>query len=83
MENKQLLLYFGAIDGDAEIYVNGVKIESRKMMEYSNGWEQALVYPISGTIHTGKNTIAVKVTKDRFRAGLYRGVSILEGVLPK
>jgi hypothetical protein len=32
---------------------------------------------------TGDNTIAVKVTKDRFAAGLYRGVSLLAGVLPK
>jgi sialate O-acetylesterase len=83
MGDKQLLLYFGAIDGDAEIYLNGVKIEKRVMADHSNGWEQPLAFNISGAVHTGENTVAVKVTKDRFAAGLYRGVAILVGVLPK
>src|SRR5690606_25025796 len=77
MGDKQLLLFFGAIDGDAEIYLNGIKIADRIMAEHAYGWNQPLAFSISGAAHTGKNTIAVKVTKDRLAAGIYRGVSIL------
>ncbi|MEO6908905.1 MAG: hypothetical protein ABI210_13550, partial [Abditibacteriaceae bacterium] len=83
MGNKQLLLYFGAIDGDAEVYFNGIRIIDRIMAEHSNGWEQPPAFPINSTVRTGENTIAVKVTKDRLASELYRGVAILAGVLPK
>ncbi|MEO6908573.1 MAG: hypothetical protein ABI210_11850, partial [Abditibacteriaceae bacterium] len=83
MGNKQLLLYFGNIDGDAKIYFNGIKIADRIAAEHSNGWDEPLVFPINSTVRTGKNTIAVEVTKDRLASGLYRGAAILVGVLPK
>jgi len=82
MGGKQLLLYFGNIDGDAEIYLNGIKIADRIAAEHSNGWDEPLVFPINSTVRTGKNTIAVKVTKESLASGLYRGAAILTGVLP-
>lgn len=81
--NKQLLLYFGAIDGDAEIYLNGIKVADRIAAEHSNAWDEPLVFPINSTVQSGKNTIAVKVTAHLPSGGLYRGAAILSGVLPK
>jgi hypothetical protein len=83
MGNKRMLLFFGAVDGDAEFYLNGQKIGEHKMSDYANGWEVPVVLDITPVLRAGKSTLAVKVTKNRFVGGLYSGVSLLSGVLPK
>jgi hypothetical protein len=79
--NRKLLLFFGAIDGDATFYLNDQKIGEHSLREHMQGWEIPVVLDVTNVLSKDENTLAVKVTKDRFASGIYRGVSILAGVL--
>jgi len=79
MDKGQFLLFVGAVDGDAAFYLNGQKIEERKMSDDPNSWQTPFVIDISNTLIPGENVLAVEVTKDRQAAGLYKGVSIIAG----
>jgi hypothetical protein len=81
--NNKLLLFVGAVDGDAIFYLNGEKIAERKQSDFVNSWEMPFVLDVSSSLIVGKNTIAVQVTKDKFASGLYKGVSLIAGVEKK
>ena len=59
------------------------KIGEHKMSNYINGWEVPVVFDVTESLIMGRNVLAVKVTKDYKAAGLYRGVTLMAGVLPK
>ncbi len=80
MGDNQLLLFFGAIDGDADIYVNDQKVAEFVFTHYDEGWLKPMAFTITPALLGGKNVIAIKVKKDNFVGGLYRGVSLLCGV---
>ncbi len=53
------------------------------MSDHVTGWEVPVVLDVTNSLVMGQNVLAVKVTKDRRAAGLYRGVMLLAGTLPK
>jgi hypothetical protein len=78
LDGRKLLLFVGAVDGDAVFYLNGQKIAERP--QYDNSWQDPFALDVSSVLHEGKNTLAVQVTKDKFASGLYKGVSLIAGV---
>lgn len=82
MEAKQrVLLAFGAADGDAVVYLNGVKAGEHLLGVDNGGWNQPFVVDITAALRAGaKNTIAVSVTKKDGNGGIYQGVDLWQGV---
>ncbi len=76
--NKQrILLAFGAVDGDAVIYLNGQKIGQHLLGTSGAGWDEAFAIDVTKALKPGQNTVAVQVTKEVFSSGIYKGVSLL------
>jgi hypothetical protein len=73
----KVLLFFGAVDGDAVIYVNGEKVGEHSLEKDGAGWDQPFEMDITSQLKTGKNAIAVQVTKNSNASGIYKGVALL------
>jgi len=75
---QRILLFFGGVDGDAVIYLNGEKISEHLLGPNYKGWDEPFVIDITKTMKPGENLIAVQVTKDasNLAGGIYKGVSL-------
>ncbi len=71
-ENGTALLHFGAVDHDAEVWLNG-----RFLGSHSGGYTP-FCFDVSGIIREEKNEVTVYVT-DEFRADSVRGKQIWSG----
>jgi beta-galactosidase/beta-glucuronidase len=80
---KKILLFVGAVDGDAVFYLNGQKIGERRQADYVDSWMVPFVLDATSATIVGNNTLVVQVTKDFKAAGLYKGVSLIAGVSEK
>ena len=76
--SQRVLLYFGAVDGDAEIFVNGVKIAEHLLGKSYAGWDEPFVVDVTDVIKTGRNLVAVQVTKNnpQLAGGIFKGVNL-------
>ena len=72
-----LYLYFGAVDGLADIYLDGVKIGEQKK-EVGVMWDKPFSVPLPLNVDL-KNThhLMVRVTKDHAAAGIWKQVKIM------
>jgi sialate O-acetylesterase len=62
-------LYLGKIDDMDETYINGTKVGSSLKLGF---WDEERRYPVKdGLLHTGKNTISVKVIDNYGGGGMY------------
>ncbi len=80
-KNDGVRLYFGAIDGNADIYLNGRKLLTRNLPADFRGWDQPLSKSIKTTLVPGENTIVVKVTSksNNTASGIFKGAAIVAG----
>lgn len=70
-------LYFGAIDGTADIYLNGAKIGEQKSPA-SLMWDKSFTIPIPENFDpTVTNNLCIRVEKDAYAAGIWKPVSIV------
>lgn len=74
---SKVLLFFGAIDGDAVVYVNGEKVGKHKLGSHGEGWDQPIEMDVTSQLRARKNTIAVQVTKNSNASGIDNGVALL------
>lgn len=72
-----LILFLGAIDGDADIYLNGKKVGEHRLGQNGTGWNVPFGINVTNNVVTGSNTIAIKVTKTNNLGGIHKGVSLL------
>jgi len=79
-QNQQYILYFGAIDGSAEIYLNGQKVGEHQVGAKAQnfaGWDQPVIVDITPYLQSGENVIVVKVTsKEVGSSGIYKGAAL-------
>lgn len=79
-------IYFGAIDGNAEIYLNGQKIGEHKLGDAPTykGWNDEFAVDATNAIKAGVNILAVKVTsKNKDSAsGMFKGAAMITGRNP-
>jgi hypothetical protein len=74
---QQLWLSFGAVDGSAVIYINGLKAGEHLLGAGGDGWSEAFDIDITNFVKSGENTIAIQVTKMNYKSGIYKGVVLL------
>jgi hypothetical protein len=71
-------LYFGAVDGDTIIYLNGQKIGEHPLGKDYAGWDKPFSRDATSAIRPGDNVLVVQVTsKPRGSSGIIKGVSLL------
>jgi hypothetical protein len=75
--DQLLILFFGAVDGDAEVYFNGQKVGGHALGADGKGWNEPFGMDVTAALKPGQNTVAVKVTKTNNMGGIYKGVSLL------
>ena len=74
-------LYFGAVDGNAEVYLNGRKVYEHKLGENYEGWDRAFTFYVHPYLKAGENILAVKVTSknNTTASGIYKSVALIVG----
>lgn len=75
---KRYALFFGAIDGDAVIYVNGTEAGKHLLGEAGKGWDEDFMIDITDQLKSGQNLIAIQVTKNTAVGGIFKGVSLMQ-----
>lgn len=75
---KKYVLFFGAVDGDAVIYINGKEAGKHLLGANGAGWDEDFMIDITDQVQTGQNLIAVQVTKRTSVAGIFKGVSLMQ-----
>jgi len=75
--DQLLILFFGAVDGDAEVYFNGQKVGQHLLGAEGKDWNESFGMDVTAALKPGQNTVAVKVTKSNNIGGIYKGVSLL------
>lgn len=83
LSGKKLMIFVGAVDGDAVFYLNGEKIGERRQADYFDSWQVPFALDVANAVIAGDNILSVQVTKDKFAAGLYKGVSLIAAVPEK
>ena len=76
--DQLLILFFGAVDGDAEVYFNGQKVGEHRLAKDGTGWDQPFGIDVTSALKPGQNTIAVRVVKTSNMGGIYKGVTLLQ-----
>jgi hypothetical protein len=77
VNSRKVLLFFGAVDGDATVYVNGKNIGEHLPSQLGKGWDQPFILDATSAMKPEQNLIAVKVTKDKYKSGIYQGVNLM------
>lgn len=74
--------YFGAIDGNAVIYLNGKKIKEHTLGPNFEGWDKAFTLKATNAVLPGENILAVQVTSknDTTASGIFKGVAFIMGM---
>jgi len=72
-----LMLYFGAVDGVADIFLDGVKIGEQHVVE-GVMWDKPFTIRLPANLDpAGAHRLAVRVKKDTFAAGIWKPVRIM------
>lgn len=77
---KRLILYFGSVDGDATIYLNGEKIGEHLLdPKTGKGYDQPFFFDVTDTLKPGSAaTIAVRIAKNEYVGGLTSPALLVE-----
>ncbi len=72
------ILYFGSVDGDAELWLDGKSLGRHEGDEGDGeGWQTPFWFDVTGIFTPGKHTIAVRVTDSLGMGGIWKGVKLL------
>jgi len=74
--DEKVLLFFGAVDGDAVVYVNDQKAGEHSIGKNGERWNEPFSIDVSSLL-SKENVIAVQVTKHEKASGMYKGVALL------
>lgn len=77
---KRLILYFGAVDGDATVYLNGKKIGEHLLdPKTGKGHDEPFFFDVTDILKPGDTvTAAIKVVKTEYVGGLTAPVLLLQ-----
>jgi len=74
-------LWFGAVDGDADIYLDGEKIGEQKLPATSM-WQHGFYIPIEKGLAPGRHTLVMRVFKDHANAGIWKPILLIDMSVP-
>lgn len=77
-EGAKYSLFFGAVDGDAVVYLNGKEVGKHLLDATGGGWDDDFMIDITNALQPGKNTVVVQVTKTNAVAGIHKGVVLMK-----
>ena len=77
-----LALYFGAVDGYYDIFVDGVKVAERHGMNLDMVWHDIFFVPLDDGLSPGKHVIVLRVRKDNYAAGIWKHVAVMDMSVP-
>jgi hypothetical protein len=77
LNKGKVLLFFGAVDGDAVVYANGQKVGEHTLAPDGKGWDESFVIDVTNVVKKGATNITVQVTKNSNASGIYKGVTLL------
>ena len=72
-----LAFHFGAIDGFADIFIDGVKVAEQKLGAWAM-WRRAFFRSIPSDLAPGRHTMVIRVEKRNFNAGIWMPISIID-----
>ena len=72
-----LLIFFGAVDGCCDVFIDGEKIGEQKQPP-GIMWNRAFYLPLDKGLSAGKHTMVVRVAKDCNAAGIHKPVWIVD-----
>ena len=74
--------FFGAIDGNAVVYLNEKKIGEHLLGEDFSGWDKAFTAVATRALQPGENTLVVQVTSknDTTASGIFKPVALIVGI---
>lgn len=80
-KTERARLYFGAIDGNAEVYLNGKKLMERTLGPGYEGWDKRFSTSLNHQVLPGENILVVKVISknDTTASGMFKGAGIVAG----
>lgn len=77
-KGQKYFIHFGAVDGDASVFVNGRIVGERNLGFGGRGWDSPIYFDITDSLTAGQqNTLAVRVKKDTCKSGICKGVKII------
>ena len=77
-KGNRLALFFGAVDGYADVFLNGAKIGEQKKPP-GDMWNQPFTIPLPVDLEPGKaHQLMVRVEKESLGAGIWKGVSVMK-----
>ncbi len=77
--DRRLVLYFGAVDGDATVFVNGAQAFDRCLGPDGVGWDEPFHIDVTRLLADRAPVhVAVRVRKDGQMSGIFRGVKLLD-----
>ena len=74
-------LYFGAVDGDADIFIDGEKVAEQKVTPWAM-WAQAFFRGVDKPVTPGDHTIVIRVYKTHHHAGIWKPIYIIDMSVP-
>ena len=78
-KGHHLVIYFGGVDGDAGVYVNGKKVGRHEGdVGDTDGWKDPFFFDITDQVTDDVNQITVRVNATVLKGGMWKGVSLLE-----
>ena len=79
-EGNALVIYFGAVDGYADVYLDGREIGGQRA-DVGLMWDKPFTVSLPGDIDLGRpHDLVVRVRKDSFAAGIWKPVNIALGI---
>ena len=85
LHGKRAYLSFGAVDGDADVWINGEYLGHHAGdVGAPNGWEEPFWFDAGNLLKPGRNQITVEVNATIGMGGIWKGVLLIgaEGVKP-
>ena len=74
---ENLSLYFGAVDGYADIYLDGEKIAEQKEPPMMM-WDKPFFRALPAQLSPGRHLMTLRVEKENYAAGIWKPVSIVD-----
>ena len=76
-----LALWIGAVDGTADIFLDGEKIGEQKLPPTSM-WQHGFYIPLRNDLAPGKHTLVIRVFKSNYKAGIWKKIAIVDMSAP-
>ena len=77
-KGQKAFIHFGAVDGDAAVFVNGRQVGEHNLASDGRGWNEPIYFEITDALAAGKApAIAVRVKKTDHNGGICKGAEII------